>query len=179
MEKQDHSHNISALMGRIDLEKPKPQDVDEFRRILREVPELIQTIGKLSVQSRNRLIETGPFSNSMREILAFDIELLAKSLEYDTSTPLEQLIIDNILSCYLRYHIYEITYHEMIGKRGTSLTVSTKWEQVLSYSQRRYHQSIELLVKMRRLGINVQVNIATKGGQQINLTKQSGGLNGS
>jgi len=178
MVKPDDLQKIKALERMTDLERPKPEEVKELRKILSTTPDVIQELGRLSTRSRNLLLASPFIPTYIRESLTVEIDQLSMDLEYNNSTHIEQLLIDNILSGYLRYHFWEITYHDLAGRPGMELDDATKWEKLLSSSQRRYYRSIEALIKIRRLGINVQVNIATNGGQQINMNRQKGGSNG-
>ena len=64
-------------------------------------------------------------------------------------------------------------YHftEMMNKDIT-LTMGKYWEGRLSAAQRRHLRAVETLARVRRLLSRipaVQVNIATQGGQQVNV----------
>ncbi|HEV8136372.1 MAG TPA: hypothetical protein VGP85_16955 [Pyrinomonadaceae bacterium] len=58
--------------------------------------------------------------------------------------------------------------------QSITLTLGMYWEKRLSAAQRRFTRACETLARVRKLSRNtpaLQFNIATSGGQQVNLTK--------
>ena len=58
--------------------------------------------------------------------------------------------------------------------QSITLTLGMYWENCLSAAQRRFTQACETLARVRKLSRNtpaLQFNIATSGGQQVNVTK--------
>ena len=58
--------------------------------------------------------------------------------------------------------------------QSVTLTLGMYWEKRLSAAQRRFTRACETLARVRKLSRNtpaLQFNIATSGGQQVNLSK--------
>jgi hypothetical protein len=67
----------------------------------------------------------------------------------------------------------ELSYSGTMAQSIT-LTLGMYWEKRLSAAQRRFTRACETLARVRKLSRNtpaLQFNIATSGGQQVNLTK--------
>jgi hypothetical protein len=58
-------------------------------------------------------------------------------------------------------------------KQSITLTVGAYWDKRLSMAQKRFMRACESLARVRRLSrrIPLQVNIAAKGAQQINMVE--------
>jgi hypothetical protein len=61
--------------------------------------------------------------------------------------------------CWLRLNIIE-NRHE--AQSNQTLAQGDYGERTLSSTQKRYLRAVETLAKIRKLGINVQINIADK-----------------
>jgi hypothetical protein len=90
-------------------------------------------------------------------------------LGYDSSPPLERLLIEQILVCHLNLYVLEIN---SAGKLYDSHTTEAGmyWDRRLTGAQRRFTRACEALAKVRKLNLPaVQINVAAEGGQQINV----------
>ena len=86
---------------------------------------------------------------------------------------LEQLLIQDAALSWLKLSIIELQYSNVM-KQSITLTLGIFWEKRLSAAQRRFTRACETLARVRKLSRNtpaLQFNIATSGGQQVNLTK--------
>lgn len=164
------SQEIFELYDRTNTDNPNPKDLEELRKIIAEQPSLFNLTKRLSLQSQMALLMKSGFTAAAQELVLLDIQQISTSLKYQESSMLEKMLIENIITCYLRYHIFEQTYNTK-SSAGLSLSNAMDWERLLSLAQRRYFRAMETLVRIRRLGINIQVNIATDGGQQININQ--------
>jgi hypothetical protein len=72
--------------------------------------------------------------------------------------------------CWLNLNLLEYR-HVNSMKQSITLTLGAYWDKRLSMSQRRFTRACESLARVRRLSrrIPLQVNIATQGGQQMNV----------
>ena len=90
---------------------------------------------------------------------------------YEHSPIIEKMLIENIIITWLRYHWTEFQLTTRMD-RDVSMSVVAWWEKRTSAAQRRYLRAIETLARVRKLARNtpaLQVNIATEGGQQVNV----------
>lgn len=150
-------------------ENPRPEDIRALRRALAGNPELFEITGNLAQQCQYTLLQNVPMSGAAREIVAAGIERLRKDLGYLEASALEKLLIEQIILCYLRLYLWEFGYHALAGNREMTLKQGKDWEDLISSGQRRYLRSIETLARVRKQSIHIQLNVATNGGQQVNI----------
>jgi hypothetical protein len=84
---------------------------------------------------------------------------------------LEQMLIEEVLLCWLRLIIWEYKLTEL-DIEGMTLIKAEFWDKRLSGAQRRYLRACETLARVRRLTRNnpaLQVNIAAQDGKQVNI----------
>jgi hypothetical protein len=55
-----------------------------------------------------------------------------------------------------------------LQKHGYLLIFS---DSTMRTAQRRFYKTIQTLTRLRKTGINLQINIATEGGKQVNIKK--------
>lgn len=86
---------------------------------------------------------------------------------------LEKLLIQQATLCWLKLSLVELS-DEAVINRSITMPVGLFWEKRLTLAQNRFTRACETLARIRKLSRNtpaLQVNIATEGGQQVNLTK--------
>ena len=90
---------------------------------------------------------------------------LRRDLEGAAPTPLERLLVDRVVLCWLHLHSAETLYAQ--NMRQLSLVQHDFYQRRLSLVQRRYLAAITALAQVRRLQVPAaQVNIAE---QQLNV----------
>ena len=154
--------DLIALYRATSKANPKPEDVKALRGYLAKYPETLQAFGDLSVQVERRMLETA-FSNNKAGDIATDeyMHNMRKGLGYDTASPVERPLIQHVVLCWLRLQLTENRY-EARQQESLSLAQGLYWEKKLSANQRRYLRAIETLARIRKLNINIQVNVAEK-----------------
>jgi hypothetical protein len=87
-------------------------------------------------------------------------------LGYLASSPIERLLIEQVLVCWLHVYMAQVDYETAIGTATVARGVY--WERRLTAAQSRYLRAIDALARYRRQirPTPVQINI---GGQQVNL----------
>lgn len=165
------------LLDAVDKKKPDPAAVAEFAQALKDKPELARIMANVSGWVQKGIIQNlGQAPRSVEMALAQRPAQLRAELGYNEATPLERLLIDHVVTCWLRQQDTELRYTRMMTNGDTTLAQGDYWERRLSGAQRRYLRAVETLAKVRRLlrlPPVMQVNIAGEGGQQVNV---AGGL---
>jgi hypothetical protein len=92
-------------------------------------------------------------------------------LGYVGAPLLEQLLIQQAALCWLKLSLVELQYSNVM-KQSITLTLGMYWEKRLTAAQKRFARACETLTRVRKLSRNapaLQLNLATDGGQQVNL----------
>ena len=88
---------------------------------------------------------------------------MRKELAGPEASPLEKLLAERIVACWLQLQYADAIYAQNLGEMN--MVQSEYHQRRLDRLQRRYLSSIKCLAQIRKLGPAVQVNIAEK---QIN-----------
>lgn len=156
---------IQAIMRRVDTENPEEADIEVLRLKLKEYPNLWRLAGDLANRAALHIVDELKAVSSVRESLESGVAALKDELGYWEAPLAEKLLIEQVVLCWLRHNLLEYRYGSISGGNADYL------DRRLSASQRRFLRACETLARVRRLTGRpaVQVNIATKGGQQVNV----------
>jgi hypothetical protein len=135
-----------------------------LRTWMDRTPGYWETVGDLAQTARQSLIQTISGDNLLAQE-AYDRKCaaLTKELAGPQPSPLERLLVERIVLCWLHLYSTEALYAQ--HKQDLSLRQAEFHQQRLSKAQARYLSAIRTLAQVRRLGVPaVQVNI---GGQQV------------
>ncbi|MDO9545934.1 MAG: hypothetical protein Q7J07_04180 [Pelolinea sp.] len=129
----------------------------------------IQAFSKsLSNQVVKKIYESSPM---VLKQLNNGIEDMRMELEYGNSSTIEQLLIDDIIIEFFQMRNMQIILTSFMTTKGTANKNIRFADQMVSSAQRRFYKSIQTLTRLRKTGINLQINIATEGGKQVNIKK--------
>jgi hypothetical protein len=163
------------LLDRTNREHPRPQDVKALAEFLNDNKkfELWRLVWSAGQFAEHLVIENAPGVPGLKECWKQRLEGLRKDLGYADAPMLETLLIQHAALCWLNLSLTEVRY-SMAMSQSITLTLGVYWEKRLSGAQKRFTRACESLAKVRKLSRNapaLQVNIAGKGGQQVNLAK--------
>jgi hypothetical protein len=129
-------------------------------------PALVDALGgDLARQAQLTLIDKFSGKNLLlKESLTRKLGLLRSELAGTSPTPLERLLVERVVTCWLHLHHIEQIYAQ---KESMSLELGTYYQRSLTAAQNRYLAAIKTLAVVRKLAVPVlQVNIAKK---QVNV----------
>jgi hypothetical protein len=139
--------------------------VPELRECLQcpTLPDLLG--GNLALQAQQGLIRKYSGRNVLaREAVIRKLELMREELSGPDPSPLERLLVERIVTCWLHLHYLE---HVYANRESTTLELGTYYQRSLSSAQKRYLAAIRSLALIRKLAVPVlQVNIARR---QVNI----------
>jgi hypothetical protein len=105
------------------------------------------------------------FKGAARE----EAKAMRRDLLGERSTPLERVLVDCVVTCWLQMHSADHFYTQQTG--GMSLVKAEYYQRVHDRAHRRFLSACKTLATVRRLAIPaLQVNI---GGQQVNVAAGS------
>ena len=164
-----------ALLDKTNKEHPNPKDLKALSDLLSDNRklELWRDIASAGYLAEIMVIENAHATAGLKECWKHRLQVLKKDLGYDGAPMLEQLLIQQTALCWLKLNLVELSYSNTM-KQSITLTLGVYWEKRLSAAQKRFTRSCETLARVRKLSRNtpaLQFNIATAGGQQVNLAK--------
>ena len=95
----------------------------------------------------------------VQEVMHEVVRRLRKDLEGENPSPLESLLVDRIISCYLHVNFAENEYTDSVGP-GARLEVAEYMQKRLDRANKRYIAAIKALAQVRKMGPAIQINIA-------------------
>jgi hypothetical protein len=143
--------------------------VPELRKLFVDRDAVDVLGGNLARDVCDKLVEKYAGKNLMvREALVRKMELLRADLAGSDASPLECLLADRIVSCWLFLHHLEALY---VLKDSMSLALGDYYLRNIHRAQKSYVSAVKALATVRKLAIPaLQVNIAKK---QVNLVGAS------
>jgi len=166
---------FKALLDKTNKENPRPQDLKALSELLvcEKSLELWRDIASAAYLAELTVIENARATSAVKECWKHRLQVLKKELGSDEAPLLEQLLIQQAALCWLKLNLVELSYSNTM-KQSITLTLGMYWEKRLTAAQRRFTRACETLTRVRKLSRNtpaLQLNIATNGGNQVNLTK--------
>ena len=164
-----------TLLDKTNKGDPHPEDVAALAELLHgnKSLELWRDVLSTVQYAERAVIENSPAVHGVKECWRLRLASLRNELGYVGAPILEQLLIQDAALSWLKLSIVELQYSHVM-KQSITLTLGIFWEKRLSAAQRRFTRACETLARVRKLSRNtpaLQFNIATSGGQQVNMTK--------
>jgi len=165
------SRRFLDLLKKTDCQVPDPADLLALRAMLEQHPGLWRVAGDLAHTAAMSIVAKMRAYPLVAESLKRGWDVMKDELGYQLASPLERLLVEQVVLCWLHLHVVELEYSGLIGA-SLSPTLADHWERRLSAAQARYLRACETLARIRKLARStpaLQVNIAAGGGQQINV----------
>jgi hypothetical protein len=162
-----------ALLDKTNKERPSPKDIKALSDLLsgNRKLELWRDVVSAGHLAELMVIDNAHATAGLKECWKHRLQKLKKELGYGEAPLLEQLLIQQAALCWLKLNLVELSYSNTM-KQSIPLTLGIFWEKRLSAAQRRFTRACETLARVRRWSRNtpaLQVNIASDGGQQVNV----------
>lgn len=144
-------------------DKGKGKELEEYREYAQAHPQVFDGILWLPKITMDDVLSFCANNEQMKIHLRGEANALRRQLGVDTASRLEKLLIDDIAFCWLRMMAMEGIYSSnMTSGKKLSLEAVLFLEKRLSMVQRRYHNAIERLARVRGLlqRAGVQINVA-------------------
>jgi len=160
-ERSVSKHQLDIALAKL-TDQTTQQTQDPFRAILdclvrMELVELVAT-------------GDNPSTAQARTKLEQEAELLRANLDGENPTALEQLLADQITTCYAFVTMLDLQYLAALPK-GATKELAEFWANQSERATRRLTRSIAALVNVRRVQVAaIQVNI---GDKQLNVSNLS------
>lgn len=172
MAKEEWSEELSAAMDRAQREKATGKDKALIGKFIQETPDGWMVYGDMYRNAVMSTLETMAGKSQKGEMLVVSLQARLKALQadfgYNTASPIERLLIEQICLCWLKLYWLENIFSQNYEK--ISLANTLLYEKRLALCQHRFNRAIEVLARVRRLASRtpevLQVNVGWQ--QQIN-----------
>jgi hypothetical protein len=146
-------------------EKGDASTLPVLRILLQSSDEVERLGGNLARQAEQSLIAAAAGKNlSFKLALIRKLELMRAELEGSDPTPVERLLVERIVACWLQVQDADVRYAQA---KGLGMEWGTYYQRRMDRAHKRYLSAIKALAVVRKLAVPVlQVNIARK---QINV----------
>jgi hypothetical protein len=166
-EAKEYSAFYRAAMG-----KPaKSKEMAQLREYAIKHPRVFDEMLSLRSSAIDLVIESASKDEAARVHLGGEADALKRALGIDTATPLERLLIEDVVVCSVRMTTMEGIYHNAykIGD-GVTFAKAAYLENRLTATRRRYLRSMEALARVRGLlaRAGIQINIGLQQVNQVN-----------
>ena len=142
--------DVRDLIKRTNKEKPTRADRDELRRLLRENPRMWKWAGDVAARATNHVIATYSQGNAfIEESQQRAVELLREQYGYKDAPPLERMLIEQIIICWLRLNSLEVAHTSKTYESHT-IEAGLYWDRRLTNVQRRFTRAVESLARVRK-----------------------------
>ena len=161
----------NALVRKINVEHPKPKDIQAVRKMLTETPNLWREVGDLAKLSMVAVLADSGLNRDKRILIETGIDDRKKDFGYKDAPAIEKLLIEQIIVCWVLLQKAQVLY-AVAQQPGVALPEADYWERRVSAANTRFLRASETLARVRKLsGLGVvQVNI---GAQQVNVAQGS------
>ncbi len=158
---------------RIDEERPNSDDVEKVKKMLSYNSYLWEKEYGLSGSALYYYIERIEKRKSEQLVIEAEAKYIKEQLGYFSVNQIERLIIDQILLRWVGIVHIEKRLLILMTEEDRIVWDSSYWQKTLIRYQNLYLRAIEMLAKVRKLNKSIafQVNIATNGGQQVNVNE--------
>lgn len=140
---------LTDLIKRVNKEKPAPADIEALRQILGKFPHIAKMYGDLSQIAFSQIAESLG-ERVFREAVRQHGQNMVEEFEYDRASPMEKLVIQQIVLTWLGYHEAEIRW-QMVSQKGATIQQGEYWQRRISMAQSRYLRAIETLARVKKL----------------------------
>lgn len=162
----DEVKELATLLLKTNNEQPMKEDVQALGVYLQAHPQLWRVAGDIMDAVAQKLIDRLNAVPSTKESIRSGVASLQQELRIDTDTPLERLIVQQVVLCWLQLAYIENQYTGLMTDGNTTISQASFWERRVNAAQNRFLRASETLARVRRLNMPaVQVNI---GQQQVN-----------
>jgi len=164
-------NEFRELISKIDKRNPDPEDVRKAEDLVRSNHHLWKIGMGIAGSTLKMFLDKITTSKSEQLLLEAEALSLKESLGYSSCNTIEKLAIEQIMFCWAGMNYMEIKVSAIMVNGEYDRQCGEYWQNTLTRYQNRYLKAIETLARIRKLSksIALQVNIATDGGQQVNV----------
>jgi hypothetical protein len=148
--KKDNSdiESLQALIKKTDKENPKPEDLSEMKKML-DCKSMLVRMNEITEIALQRVMKMNTSSALMIELYKRQVEEKRQALGYENASAIEQMLIDQVVLCWLRLNLTETIHASKLSESHTHDS-GVYWEKRLTGAQRRFTRACETLAKVKK-----------------------------
>lgn len=161
---------LKALIEGTNKANPTKEDRAALAAAFDKYPLLAGIVGNMARRIRKSKIEKLGGTHFFQESVIRTMDKIEHELGYEQAPMASKLLIEQVLASWADLADVQ-NRHAAYLEGSHSTSEGEYWDKRLTRAQARYLRALETLAKVNKLSrvVPVQVNIATQGGQQINL----------
>ena len=153
-------------------EKGNREVLPQLLELLDSAPDAVAKIGNLAWATELALLDLTAGENLwLRECQQRTLQAMRERFAGPNPSSLEEILAERIVQCWRHLNLLE---GSLAQSRGYSSTEGEHRQRCIDRAHRRFLSAIKALAQVRRLGITLQVNVATDGGKQVNVACHRG-----
>jgi len=152
---------LAELTTRLSTRKANQGDVDRYREVCDEVPEVAWGFGVLTSLKRTTAIQNLHASDLVKESLKANIKELERQMGAARATGVERNMIENVITSWFSLQIAE-NKSEAAVDQNKPIAVIDLYGRRLDSAHLRFSRAVSSLSQFRRVSVQIQINIAEK-----------------
>lgn len=164
---------VYKLIGTTNTADPAPDDVAELRRILAEHPTLWRFAGDTARMASEKSVDLWNATVLIKESTKRGMEALLGELGYEGATPMERMLIEQVVLCWVNLNIMEMVHNARLAGNHIA-EEGVYWDRRLNNAQRRFTRACDSLARVRKLTLAAELHKAqleaikaTSGGRHV------------
>lgn len=148
--------NLNALVKQTNKEKPKPEHLEQLKAAFDAHPWAATSIGNLQRNVFDSVVSTAVGNSAlMREAIRRYVTKMKDDLNYEKSSFVEKMLIDEIIMRWVRLQVIEQNHLEATSGKH-NMKEGMYHEKRLHLAQKRHLDAIETLAKVRKMVVQTQ-----------------------
>jgi len=148
-------------------EKGNREVLPQLLELLDSAPDAVAKIGNLAWATELALLDlTAGDDLWLRECQQRMLRAMRERFAGPNPSPLEEILAERIVQCWHHLNLLE---GRLAQSREYSFTEGDYRQRCIDRAHKRLLSAVKALAQVRKLGITLQVNVATSGGKQVNV----------
>ncbi len=149
------------LVDTVNAPKPSKEQMAELKKAIVDYPEIFDVLGDTTHILQTRIMEHISSRPGMVEVMKLQAKTMTRELGYEKGSPMERVLIDHVVTAWLRLQMIE-RHYQAFSDQGGSFKEGAYWDNKLNSAHKRFLRAVETLAKVRSLlkRAPVQINVA-------------------
>ena len=165
-DKERIRQKFKELFKNVALDSPNPDQVEELKQFIQENPSIFRETYNFSNMVVDNLLSLPEMNQTLRAVIKESLKDIKNQFGYSSSSIIEKMVIDSIIVSWVRLQYLELVFTKAFFGKEFSIQSKKQYDNLLNSAHKRYLRSIDSLVRIRKIGVNLKINIANNVGTQ-------------